>query len=123
MSSSVDSTPTNDHQQETESNPTTETSTTEEGGERKITLLFQAVGNAPILKKKKFKINASSSFNEVIYFLRDKLLRINNPNQSLFLYCGQAFCPNPDDFVGDLYDHFNTNNMLVINYSLKVAWG
>ncbi|KAL9642422.1 hypothetical protein ABK040_014265 [Willaertia magna] len=102
---------------------TTNNNNTTTDAERKITLLFQAVGSAPILKKRKFKINATSSFNEVIFFLRDKLLKITNPSQSLFLYCGQAFCPNPDDFVGDLFDHFGSNDMLVINYSLKIAWG
>ncbi|EFC38375.1 autophagy protein 12 [Naegleria gruberi] len=102
---------------------TTPTTTTEKVESGKVMILFQAVGSAPILKKKKYTIGAASSFNTVIAFLRDKLLRITNPNQTLFLYCGQAFCPNPDDYVGDLFDHFNTNGMLVINYSLKIAWG
>ena len=62
-----------------DSTPTTTTTatTTDSGADRKVMILFQAVGNAPILKKKKYKINASSELNTVIAFLRDKLLRIN----------------------------------------------
>jgi ubiquitin-like protein ATG12 len=87
----------------------------------KIVIVLKAVGNAPILKKTKFKINSTSQFDEVINFIR-KLLKLK-PDQSLFLYCNQAFCPNPSEYIGDLYKNFGVDKMLIINYALTTAWG
>lgn len=44
----------------------------------KVTLYFLATGNAPILKKKKFAISATSTFKEVIKFLREKVLKLKS---------------------------------------------
>lgn len=87
----------------------------------KVLILVKSVGNAPILKKNRFKISADSPFEEVMQFMK-KILRIK-PSESLFLYCNQAFCPNPDELVGDLFESFGSNNMLVVNYCLKPAYG
>lgn len=48
----------------------------------KVTLFFKHVGNAPILKKKKYKISADSSFQEVIKFIKIRLLKLK-PTDSL----------------------------------------
>jgi ubiquitin-like protein ATG12 len=96
--------------------------TTEKSQDDKIVILFKATGNAPILKKNKFKISASFSFQEVILFLRDKVLKLK-ASDSLFLYCNAAFCPSPDDIVGQLYEHFSSDKMLVINYCTQPAYG
>jgi ubiquitin-like protein ATG12 len=105
--------------------PTTPDDAPEEGSptghQDKVVILFKAVGNTPILKRSKAKISTSSQFREVIGFIR-KMLKMKN-DQSLFLYCNQAFCPSPDELVGDLYKTFGTEKMLVINYCTTAAWG
>lgn len=95
----------------------------------KVKVHFVAVGNAPILKKSKFKIDPDVKFGHVINSLR-RTLSLNvgdtNPSQqksSLFLYCNAAFVPSPDERLGDLNDCFSTRGELVIHYSLKEAWG
>lgn len=51
----------------------------------KVVIVLKAVGNAPILKKSKFKINSTSQFDEVINFIR-KLLKLKT-DQSLVCTC------------------------------------
>lgn len=96
----------------------------------KVKVHFVAVGNAPILKKSKFKIDPNVKFGYVINSLRRTLsldsTSSNNPAQpkpSLFLYCNAAFVPSPDERLGDLNDCFSIRGELVIHYSLKEAWG
>lgn len=48
----------------------------------KIVIVFKATGNAPILKKSKFKISRSNSFKDVIQFLRLKVLKLK-PSDTL----------------------------------------
>ena len=38
-----------------------------------VIVIFQAIGNAPILKQKVFKLTASNKFQTVIQFLRKEL--------------------------------------------------
>ena len=89
--------------------------------EGKVKVHFVAVGSAPILKKAKFQIATNQRFSTVISFLR-KMLKLPNAS-SLFLYCHSAFCPAPDQLVGDLKDGFALRDELVIHYSLQEAWG
>ena len=73
------------------SSPTTTTSSYDESvtsdakqtkvASEKVVMLFKAVGNAPIMKKSKFKINATSQFDEVIQFIR-KTIKLKS-DQSL----------------------------------------
>ncbi|KAG0027724.1 hypothetical protein BGZ81_005334 [Podila clonocystis] len=101
------------------STPTEETITTEPGpvGPRltpvevvasrkkkdtsKVVVFFQAIGNAPILKQKHFKITASHKFMVVIQFLRRELGY--QPSDPLFLYVNSAFSPAPDEVVINLF--------------------
>lgn len=48
----------------------------------KVVIVFKAAGNAPILKRSKFKISADFTFGYVIKFVREKLLKLE-PNQTL----------------------------------------
>ena len=87
----------------------------------KVKVHFQAVGSAPLLKKAKFQLRADQRFAAISMFLR-KMLHLPE-HSSLFLYCNSAFCPGPDELVGDLRDHFRVRDELVIHYSLQEAWG
>mmetsp|Transcript_68073 Transcript_68073/g.76216 ORF Transcript_68073/g.76216 Transcript_68073/m.76216 type:complete len:115 (+) Transcript_68073:96-440(+) len=87
----------------------------------KIKVHFVSVGSAPILKKTKFQISADQRFASVHAFLR-KVLRLQ-VGDSLFLYLHAAFCPGPEELVGDLNECFSKRGELVIHYSLQQAWG
>ncbi|KAG0099004.1 hypothetical protein BGZ93_009617 [Podila epicladia] len=67
----------------------------------KVVVFFQAIGNAPILKQKHFKITASHKFMVVIQFLRRELGY--QPSDPLFLYVNSAFSPAPDEIVSNLF--------------------
>ncbi|KAJ1500096.1 hypothetical protein HMI54_011129 [Coelomomyces lativittatus] len=68
----------------------------------KVIIRFTAIGDAPILKQSFFKISATQRFHSVMMFLRREL-RLKKDG-SLFLYINQAFAPNPDEKLGNLYD-------------------
>lgn len=87
----------------------------------KIKVHFVSVGSAPILKKTKFQISADQRFASVYAFLR-KVLKLQ-VGDSLFLYLQAAFCPGPEELVGDLNECFSRRGELVIHYSLQQAWG
>ena len=89
---------------------------------KKVKIHFVAVGSAPILKRTKFQIAATERFAAVHVFLR-KLLQLNDSSANLFLYCHSAFCPSPDQLIGELRDAFAVREELVIHYSLQEAWG
>jgi ubiquitin-like protein ATG12 len=86
----------------------------------KVKVHFVPVGSAPIMKKTKFQIGADQRFASVHIFLR-KMLKLQG--DSLFLYCNSAFCPGPEELVGDLNDCFAKRGELIIHYSLQEAWG
>lgn len=86
----------------------------------KVKVHFVPVGSAPIMKKNKFQIGANQRFISVYSFLR-KVLKLKG--DALFLYCNSAFCPGPDELVGDLSDCFAKRDELIIHYSLQEAWG
>lgn len=87
--------------------------------EDKVKVHFVAVGSAPILKKAKFQISADKRFSAVYSFLR-KILKLPD-STGLFLYCQSAFCPSPDQFVGDLKEAFAVRDELIVHYSLQEA--
>ncbi|ETI27735.1 hypothetical protein G647_00184 [Cladophialophora carrionii CBS 160.54] len=69
--------------------------------DRKVSVRFQAIGSAPILKQKVFKISASSRFSVVLNFLRKKVgVR---EGDGLFCYVNSVFAPGLDEGVGNLY--------------------
>ncbi|KAF9209697.1 hypothetical protein BGZ49_002128 [Haplosporangium sp. Z 27] len=60
-----------------------------------------AIGNAPILKQKMYKITASNKFMAVITFLRKEINY--GDSDPLFLYVNRAFSPSPDEVVQNLF--------------------
>ncbi len=66
-----------------------------------VSVRFQAVGSAPILSQKVFKVSASQKFETVVNFLRKKLQC--KPTDSVFLYVNSIFAPGLDEGVGNLY--------------------
>ncbi|KAI9287416.1 putative autophagy-related protein 12 [Umbelopsis sp. AD052] len=87
----------------------------------KVIVQFRAIGNAPILKQKLFKITASQKFQAVNLFLRKELNYA--PSEALFLYINSAFAPAPDEIISNLYKSFGTEGFLVVNYCTTAAWG
>eukprot|EP01136_Pigoraptor_vietnamica_P017765 Opistho-1_new@63381 len=87
----------------------------------KVIVRFRAAGNAPVMKQNKFKITASEKFQTVIDFLKKQLKF--KPADSLFLYINQAFSPAPDEIVRNLYQCFEVDGKLDINYCTTPAWG
>jgi ubiquitin-like protein ATG12 len=71
----------NDEEKTQTEEATEETTTSPTQQQDKVVILFKAVGNAPILKKSKAKINSTSQFREVIGYIR-KLLKLKS-DQSL----------------------------------------
>lgn len=68
---------------------------------QKVSVRFQPIGSAPILKQKVFKISASSRFSVVLNFLRKKVgVR---EGDGLFLYVNSVFAPGLDEGVGNLF--------------------
>ena len=67
--------------EQTEEEKPKDEDTKTESAQDKVLILFKAVGDTPILKKSKAKINSSSQFREVISYIR-KLLKMK-ADQSL----------------------------------------
>ena len=108
--------------------------------DQKIQVRFHAIGGAPLLKQKVFKISASSKFGSVVSFLRKKL-GLNMPPIAgaesgakgaaathqqvggLFCYINQVFAPGLDEGVGNLWRCFKTDETLIVAYSITPAFG
>ncbi|EXJ89242.1 autophagy-like protein 12 [Capronia epimyces CBS 606.96] len=89
--------------------------------DRKVSVRFQPVGSAPILKQRVFKISASSRFSVVLNFLRKKLGV--KEGDGLFLYVNSVFAPGLDEGVGNLFRCFKTDDQLIVSYSTTPAFG
>ncbi|KAM3960605.1 autophagy-related 12 [Aphomia sociella] len=87
----------------------------------KIDILLKATGNAPIMKKKKWAVDAEKQIGWIMEFVK-KYLRLE-PEEKLFLYVNQTFAPSPDQIVKNLYDCFGTDGKLVLHYCKSQAWG
>ncbi|KIW73840.1 hypothetical protein PV04_01927 [Phialophora macrospora] len=89
--------------------------------DRKVSVRFQAIGSAPILKQRVFKISASSRFSVVLNFLRKKVgVR---EGDGLFCYVNSVFAPGLDEGVGNLYRCFKVDDQLIVSYSTTPAFG
>ncbi|XP_063900462.1 uncharacterized protein LOC135120035 [Zophobas morio] len=93
----------------------------EEKVQTKVIIRFRAVGDAPILKKIKYKVTAEDDFKTIIIFLRS-LLKCSS-SETLFLYINQAFSPSPDEPIKNLFEMFAKDNKLDIFYCKSPAWG
>lgn len=106
--------------------PTTTNDTTEEPrkpASKKITVLFKAVGSAPILKQKFFEVESSRTIAAIVAFLR-KILRVDLAD-SLFVYVNSSFSPTNEHTIDQLCQCFGNSkdNKLTLQYSLVQAWG
>ncbi|OAP58260.1 hypothetical protein AYL99_07350 [Fonsecaea erecta] len=93
----------------------------EEIDDRKVSVRFQPVGAAPILKQRVFKISASSKFSVVLNFLRKKVGV--KEGDGLFCYVNSVFAPGLDEGVGNLYRCFKVDDQLIVSYSTTPAFG
>jgi len=104
-----------------------EKATTEEAKkperEGKVRIRLKAVGNAPILKQKKFYIGSNERVSVLRTFLQKQLKLANDSD--LFLYCNSAFAPTLDQTIGELHESFkeHTTQDLIIDYGTVGAYG
>ncbi|CAG8033034.1 unnamed protein product [Penicillium salamii] len=87
----------------------------------KVTVRFQPLPSAPILKNKVFKVSASQKFETVVKFLRKKL--DCKETDSVFCYVNSVFAPGLDEGVGGLWRCFKTDDQLIVAYSMTPAFG
>lgn len=87
----------------------------------KIEVRLQAVGDAPIMKQKNYKVDGEKQISWILAFIR-KFLKLKTTD-ALFLYVNQAFAPSPDQTVANLADCFGQDNKLVLYYSRSQAYG
>ncbi|KAK3728615.1 hypothetical protein QZH41_011699 [Actinostola sp. cb2023] len=91
------------------------------GDKLKVEVLLKAAGDAPIMKKKKWTVEGTKTIAYLIEFIK-KYIRCE-PEDSLFLYVGQAFAPSPDQVVSNLCECFGADGKLVLHYCKSQAWG
>ena len=89
--------------------------------DKKVAVRFTAVGSAPVLRQKVFKVSASQKFETVVNFLRKKLEC--KATDSVFLYVNSVFAPGLDEGVGNLFRCFRTDDQLIVAYSMTPAFG
>ncbi|XP_072931622.1 autophagy protein 12-like [Epargyreus clarus] len=87
----------------------------------KVDILLKATGNAPIMKKKKWAVDAEKPIGWIMEFVK-KYLKLE-PEEKLFLYVNQTFAPSPDQVIRNLYECFSTDGKLVLHYCKSQAWG
>lgn len=66
-----------------------------------VTVRFQPLPSAPMLKTRVFKVSASQKFETVVKFLRKKL--DCKDTDSVFCYVNSVFAPGLDEGVGGLW--------------------
>ncbi len=79
------------------------------------------MGNAPILKKKKFALERGKNVKWLVDWLK-KYMKLDAKEQ-LFLYVNQEFAPSLDTEIGTIYDCFAVANNIIFNYCTTPAWG
>ncbi|KAJ5657223.1 Autophagy-related protein 12 [Penicillium longicatenatum] len=88
---------------------------------RKVTVRFQPLPSAPMLKTRVFKVSASQKFETVVKFLRKKL--DCKDTDSVFCYVNSVFAPGLDEGVGGLWRCFKSDDQLIVAYSMTPAFG
>lgn len=84
----------------------------------KIKIKFQPIGSAPVLNQSVCKISSNQKFSIILAFLKRKLKM-----KSVFCYVNNSFVPNPHQIVGELWEQFKVNDILIISYCATVAFG
>lgn len=97
------------------------TNTVSNSNPLKIEINLKAVGNAPILKRRKFLLDRSKNVKFIIEWLK-KYMKLESKDQ-IFLYVNQEFAPSPDADIGTIYDCFKTGNSVIFYYCITPAWG
>ncbi|EED23396.1 autophagy protein Apg12, putative [Talaromyces stipitatus ATCC 10500] len=89
----------------------------------KVTVRFQPLPSAPILRKTVFKISASQKFETVVNFLRKKL--DCKDTDTVFCYINSVFAPSLDEGIGGLHRCFKneTDDQLWVQYSMTPFFG
>ncbi|KAJ5889185.1 Autophagy-related protein 12 [Penicillium tannophilum] len=87
----------------------------------KVTVRFQPLPSAPMLKTRVFKVSASQKFETVVKFLRKKL--DCKDTDSVFCYVNSVFAPGLDEGVGGLWRCFKSDDQLIVAYSMTPAFG
>ena len=87
----------------------------------KIDVLLKAAGDAPIMKKKKWAVDADKHVSYLTEFIR-RFIKCE-PSESLFLYVNQTFVPAPDQTLSNLFECFGSDGKLVLHYCKTQAWG
>lgn len=95
--------------------------TATEQQEQKIEILLKNTGDAPIMKKTKWKVSATSTVSEIAKFII-KYLKLDS-SQSLFIYVNQSFAPALDQTVQNLFECYECDKKLVLYYATTQAWG
>jgi ubiquitin-like protein ATG12 len=93
-------------------------SQSEQSASSKVIILFRPVGDAPILKQPKVKVDQSERFSKVVGFLRKQLGR-----DQVFVYLKDAFSPSLDEKIHILFEAHSVDNKLVVSYACTPAWG
>ncbi|KAK5643536.1 hypothetical protein RI129_007381 [Pyrocoelia pectoralis] len=88
---------------------------------QKIDILLKPTGNAPIMKRRKWAVDAEKPLGWIVEFVK-KYLKLE-PHERVFLYVNQTFAPSPDQIVKNLYDCYNTDGKLILHYCKTQAWG
>uniref|UniRef100_A0A1A8SJE5 Ubiquitin-like protein ATG12 n=1 Tax=Nothobranchius rachovii TaxID=451742 RepID=A0A1A8SJE5_9TELE len=88
---------------------------------KKIDVLLKAVGDTPIMKKKKWAVDRGRTLQSLSQFI-SRFLKLDASEQ-LFIYVNQSFAPSPDQEVGILFDCFGSDGKLVLHYCKSQAWG
>ncbi|XP_028325809.1 ubiquitin-like protein ATG12 [Gouania willdenowi] len=99
--------------------PTDDSTAAEE--KKKIDVLLKAVGDTPIMKKKKWTVERMRTVHSLSQFI-SRFLKLDT-NEELFIYINQSFAPSPDQEVGILFDCYGSDNKLVLHYCKNQAWG
>lgn len=73
-----------------------------------VTVRFQPLPSAPMLRTRVFKVSASQKFETVVKFLRKKL--DCKDTDSVFCYVNSVFAPGLDEGVGGLWRVRSTSN-------------
>ncbi|VDK39438.1 unnamed protein product [Taenia asiatica] len=88
----------------------------------KIEVFFKPVGDAPCVKKAKWKVARSDTLSAITSFLF-KYLNLVPHKDNLFIFVSSSFTPPLDTELGTLYDCFSTEGMLILQYCKSQAWG
>ncbi|CDI98729.1 ubiquitin protein atg12 [Echinococcus multilocularis] len=88
----------------------------------KIEVLFKPVGDAPCMKKSKWKVARSDTLSAVTSFLF-KYLNLIPQQDSIFIFVSSSFTPPLDTELGTLFDCFSTEGTLILQYCKSQAWG